>query len=60
MGLLRTLVSGTIGMALGGPVGAICVAMVVNDIAKQSSHPGYDDGSDVGDSGSGLGDTCDE
>tara|TARA_B100000287_G_scaffold268002_1_gene252007 strand:+ start:4123 stop:4302 length:180 start_codon:yes stop_codon:yes gene_type:complete len=56
MGLLRTLIGGTIGMALGGPVGAFCGAIIANDTTSR----GYDDGSDVGDSGSGLGDTCDE
>ncbi len=56
MGLLRTLIGGTIGMALGGPVGAFCGAIIAND----TTSGGYDDGSDVGDSGSGLGDTCDE
>jgi len=57
MGLFRTLVGGTIGLALGGPVGAIFGAIIANDTP---SSRGYDDGSDVGDSGSGLGDTCDE
>ena len=42
-------------MALGGPLGAFCGAIIANDTTR-----GYDDGSDVGDSGSGLGDTCDE
>ena len=56
LGFFKTLIGGTIGFALGGRVGLIAGSIIAND----TSGRGGCDGSDVGDSGSGLGDTMDE
>lgn len=55
LGFFKTLIGGTIGFALGGPVGLVAGSIIANDTSGGSCG-----GSDVGDSGSGLGDTMDE
>ena len=55
LGFFKTLIGGTIGFALGGPVGLVAGSIIANDTSGGSC-----DGSDVGDSGSGLGDSMSE
>ena len=54
MGFFRSLIGATIGFAIAGPVGLVAGPLIANDTSGGSC-----DGSDVGDSGSGLGDTMD-
>jgi outer membrane lipoprotein SlyB len=44
MGFFRSLIGGTIGLALGGPIGAVAGAIIANDTAGGCPN----DGSDVG------------
>ena len=54
LGFFRSLIGATIGFAIAGPVGLVAGPLIAHDTSGGSC-----DGSDVGDSGSGLGDTMD-